>query len=106
MRFLNYLAFLQPAQRTYHALPWVICRCDPTPASSQVTSFRMPRKWHLCKEGQAGNKKKNATACLCFLNHLAFLPSAYLHRRDRNALARSKRFSSACSSPKRANRKY
>jgi hypothetical protein len=30
----------------------------------------------MCKEGQAGNKKDNAAACLCFLNYLAFLRPA------------------------------
>jgi hypothetical protein len=33
----------------------------------------MPNKWHICKEGQADNKKDN---CLCFLNYLAFLRPA------------------------------
>jgi hypothetical protein len=33
----------------------------------------MPNKWHICKEGQAGNTKDN---CLCFLNYLAFLQPA------------------------------
>jgi hypothetical protein len=34
----------------------------------------MQSKWRICKEGQAGNNKKdNAAACLCFLNYLAFL---------------------------------
>jgi hypothetical protein len=42
----------------------------------QDTSLRMPNKWHMCKEGQAGNKKDNAAACLCFLNYLAFLRPA------------------------------
>jgi hypothetical protein len=26
--------------------------------SNQVTNLRMPSKWHICKEGQAGNKKR------------------------------------------------
>jgi hypothetical protein len=33
----------------------------------------MPNKWHMCKEGQAFNKKDNR---LCFLNYLAFLRPA------------------------------
>jgi hypothetical protein len=45
----------------------------------------MPNKWHICKEGQASNKKRKsrgllqkekAAACLCFLNYLAFLRPA------------------------------
>jgi hypothetical protein len=37
----------------------------------------MPNKWHMFKEGKAGNNKKvNTAACLCFLNYLAFLRPA------------------------------
>jgi hypothetical protein len=37
----------------------------------------MPNKWHICKEGQAGNNKKdNDAARLCFLNYLSFLQPA------------------------------
>jgi hypothetical protein len=36
----------------------------------------MPNKWHMCKEGQEGNKKDNAAVCLYYLNSLAFLRTA------------------------------
>jgi hypothetical protein len=37
----------------------------------------MPNKWHMCKEGQAGNiNNNNAAVCLCFPNYLAFLRPA------------------------------
>jgi hypothetical protein len=42
----------------------------------QDTGLRMPNKWHMCKEGQAGNKKYNAAAYLCFLKNLASLQPA------------------------------
>jgi hypothetical protein len=42
----------------------------------QDTRLRMPNKWHMCKEGKAGNKKDKAAACLYFLNYLAFLRPA------------------------------
>jgi hypothetical protein len=47
----------------------------------QDTWLRMPNKWHIFKESQTGNNKKdttrhNAAACLCFLNYLAFLRPA------------------------------
>jgi hypothetical protein len=42
---------------------------------SQV-KLLVSNKWHTRKEGQAGNKKDNAAACLCFLNYLAFLRPA------------------------------
>jgi hypothetical protein len=41
----------------------------------QDTRLRMPNKWDICKEGQAGKKMDNA-ACFCFLNYLAFLRPA------------------------------
>jgi hypothetical protein len=37
----------------------------------------MPNKWHICKEGKAGNKKKTTPRLACvFLNYLAFLRPA------------------------------
>jgi hypothetical protein len=39
-------------------------------SESQVTSLRIPNKWHVCKEGRAGNKNDNAAACLSFLTYL------------------------------------
>jgi hypothetical protein len=33
----------------------------------------MPNKWHICKEGQAGNKKDNAANRLRFLKYLAMV---------------------------------
>jgi hypothetical protein len=42
----------------------------------QDTRLRMPNKWHIFQEGQAGNKIDNAAACLCFLIYLAFLRPA------------------------------
>jgi hypothetical protein len=37
----------------------------------------MPSKWHISKEGKAGNKKKdNALAMFCLLNYLVFLRPA------------------------------
>jgi hypothetical protein len=37
--------------------------------SSHVTDLRMPNKWHICKEGQGGNKKKT-TPQLAFFSEL------------------------------------
>jgi hypothetical protein len=38
----------------------------------QDTRIRMPNKWHICKEGQAGNKKRQ----LLVSSELPRLPSA------------------------------
>jgi hypothetical protein len=42
--------------------------------SSQVTRLRMPNKWHICKDGQAGNKKRQRRGLLVF-SELPSLPS-------------------------------
>jgi hypothetical protein len=48
-----------------------------TKDQDQDTRLRMPNKWHIYKESQADNNKKDdAAACLCFLNYLAFLRPA------------------------------
>jgi hypothetical protein len=39
----------------------------------QDTRLRMPNKWHICKEGKAGNEKRQF---LVSLNYLAFLRPA------------------------------
>jgi hypothetical protein len=31
----------------------------------QDTRLRMPNKWHMCKEGKAGNKKKTTPRLAC-----------------------------------------
>jgi hypothetical protein len=46
-----------------------------TAKSSQVTSLRMPNKWHICKEGQADNKNRQRRDSLVF-SELPSLPSA------------------------------
>jgi hypothetical protein len=51
---------------------------NPTASSIQVkpsqdTDFRMPNKWHECKEGQAGNNKGQCHGLLIFLSYLDFL---------------------------------
>jgi hypothetical protein len=55
----------------------VICKYiwHSTAKYSQVSSLRMPVKWHKCKEGQAGNKKGQRIALLA-LFELPHLPSA------------------------------
>jgi hypothetical protein len=39
------------------------------------TRLRMPNKWHMCKEGKAGNKKRQRRGLLVF-SELPCLPSA------------------------------
>jgi hypothetical protein len=43
--------------------------------SSQDTRLRMPDKWHICKEGQAVNKKRQRRGLLV-ISELPSLPSA------------------------------
>jgi hypothetical protein len=38
----------------------------------KLLRLRMPNEWHICKEGQAGNKKRQRRGLLCSLNYLAF----------------------------------
>jgi hypothetical protein len=41
----------------------------------QDTGLRMPNKWHMCKEGKTGNKKRQRRGLLVF-SELPSLPSA------------------------------
>jgi hypothetical protein len=54
---------------TYPTIPYRIIRkflrpgitvlAMKPPKSSQINMLQRPSKWHICKEGQAGNKKKS-----------------------------------------------
>jgi hypothetical protein len=47
---------------------------------SQVSSLRMPRKCHICKEGQRRDEKGQRRSFLTIFNYLAFLrPAADLN---------------------------
>jgi hypothetical protein len=48
---------------------------SPRSRSIQVTKLRMPNKWHICKEGQAGNKNRHRRGLLVFSERPS-LPSA------------------------------
>jgi hypothetical protein len=47
----------------------------PQPIQDQNARLRMPSKWHMFKEGQAGNKKRQRRGLLVF-SELSSLPSA------------------------------
>jgi hypothetical protein len=50
---------------------FIVCAGPPCYKSSQVISLRMPNKWRIYKEGQAGNKKRQR----CGLHVFSELPS-------------------------------